>query len=139
MSAVTNNESIVRKALSLALAVAIQATGLSAPFVHAHPDEHETSHHAGRTVHSHWADHDQSHHSSDVPAFGTPDHDRAVFLNVFFAVAASTFSPPAVTSAVAQAPVPSERPAHRVVEIAHGHDPPFSSSLPSRAPPAFLF
>ena len=139
MSRVTNNEGTVRKVLALTLSVAVQAAGLGAPLVHAHPDEHATEHHTGRAVHTHWAGHSSSHHSSDGPAFGTADHDRAVFLHAFVAVAAPVFPAPAIAPGIIERPVPAERAAHRAVEIAHGHDPPFFRSLPARAPPAFLF
>jgi hypothetical protein len=37
-------------------------------------------------------------------------------------------------------PTPAETTMHRPVEVTHGHDPPYCTSLPSRAPPAsFLF
>jgi hypothetical protein len=128
----------VRKALAFALSLAIQAAGLRAPLVHAHPDEHETAHHAGRAVHSHWGGHAPSSHAPDGPAAGAPDHDRAVFVGAFAAVAVSAFPAPAVTSDVAVLPVPSEQAAHKSIAIAPGHDPPWSHSLPSRAPPACL-
>ena len=128
----------MRKALAVALACAIQAAGLSAPLLHAHPDEHASGHHDGRTVHSHWADHDHPSHSSGTPAFQSTDADRAVFLNAFVAVAASSISSPGVPPAVFELLVSSERAAHQVIEIAPGHDPPGAASLPSRAPPAFL-
>lgn len=136
MSRLTNNEGKVRKMLALALSVAVQAAALGAPFVHAHPDEHATGHHAGRAVHTHWAGH--SHHSPDGPVLGTADHDRAVFVNAFVAVAMSVFHVPMVAPDTIDLPVPAEREAHRAVDIAHGHDPPVFRSLPSRAPPAFL-
>ena len=138
MSSVTNNKDIVRRVLAVTLSVAIQAAGLSAPLVHAHPDDHATAHHAGREVHTHWAGHAQSHHSSDAPAIDSADRDRSVFLNAFVAVAVSAFPAPAVTPGIIEPPVPPVRGAHRTVDITHGHDPPCSLLLPSRAPPAYL-
>jgi hypothetical protein len=138
MSRVTNNEGIVRKVLAVTLSVAILAAGLSAPLVHAHPDDHATEHHQGRAVHTHWEGHAESHHSSDAPALETADHDRAIFLNAFVAVAVAAYPAAAVTPAVVELPVPIERAAHRSVDITHSHDPPFCRSVPSRAPPAFL-
>ena len=128
----------MRKVIAVALALAVQATAVSAPLVHAHPDEHATPHHAGRAVHTHWAGHGQSHHSSNAPAVGTADHDRAVFLNAFVAVAVSPVPAPGVTPAILDLPVPAERPAHRIFDTARSHDPPFFRSLSSRAPPVFL-
>lgn len=135
---VTNNESSVRRVVAIALALAVQGAALTSPLVHAHPDEHATGHHAGREVHTHWAGHDQSHHSPDAPAFDRADQDRAVFLNTFVAVAVPAFPAPVLTPAVIELPVPAERAAHQAIDITHGHDPPYSRSLPSRAPPAFL-
>lgn len=138
MTRVTNNDSIVRKVIAVALSLAVQAAALSAPLVHAHPDDHATEHHGGGAVHTHWAGHAESHHASDAPALGTADDDRAVFLNAFVAVTVSSLPAPGVTPDVLELPVPSERAAHPSVDIAHSHDPPFFSSLPSRAPPSFL-
>ena len=133
-----NNESTVRKVIALALALAVQAAALSAPLVHAHPDDHATEHHGAREVHTHWAGHAASHNSSDEPSLDAADHDRAVFLNAFLAVAASSFPAFGVTHAVFELPVPAERAAHQVIEVGRSHDPPSFRSLPSRAPPAFL-
>lgn len=128
----------MRKVIAVALSLAVQAAALSAPFVHAHPDDHATEHHGARAVHTHWAGHAQSHHSSDATALGTDDHDRAVFLNAFVSVAPSALPALGVTHGVFALPVPAERAAHRGVEITHSHDPPFFRSLSSRAPPALL-
>ena len=82
--------------------------------------------------------HTQSHHPSDAPALGTDDRDRAVFLNAFVAVASALPAGPGMTRGVFEFPVPGEKAAHRGIEGAHSHDPPFLTSLSSRAPPAFL-
>ena len=124
--------------VALTLSVAIQGAALSAPLVHAHPGAEATEHHSGRAVHTHWGGHAHEHSRSDDPAFRTADQDRAVFLNAFVAAAASVSSAIAVAPDLVEVPVPAERAAHRTVEITHGHDPPASRSLPSRAPPAFL-
>ena len=128
----------MRKVIALALSLAVQATALSAPLVHAHPDDHATEHHGSRTVHTHWAGHAQSHDTSDTPAFGTDDHDRAVFLNAFVAVAASSLPAQAIAPDAFELPVPAERPAHRILEVVRSHDPPSLRSVSSRAPPALL-
>jgi hypothetical protein len=122
---------------AVALAIAVQAAGLSAPLTHAHPDEHTTEHHGGRTVHSHWAGHAQSH-SSETLALEPTDHDRALFLNAFVAVATSSLSTPGLTHDSFELAVPPERAAHQVVETVRSHDPPSIASLSPRAPPAFL-
>jgi hypothetical protein len=124
--------------LAVALSVALQAAGLSAPLVHAHPDEHVTEHHSGRAVHTHWDGHTATHHTSDDPAVRAADHDRAVFFNAFVAVSVSTLPTQAVVPVVGQLPVPAERSAQSTIEITNGHDPPFYRSLSSRAPPTLL-
>jgi hypothetical protein len=139
MMAVTNNEGIVRRMIAVALALALQAAGLSAPLVHAHPDDHATPHHAGRAVHTHWAGHSHAaHHPTDEPAFSAPDDDRALFLNTFLAVAVSQMAVPVVAPAAFQLHVPTERAALGGVEVVRSHGPPSARSLPSRAPPTFL-
>jgi hypothetical protein len=128
----------VRKVLAIALSLAVQAAALSAPLVHAHPDDHATEHHGAGEVHSHWAGHSHEQDSSHSPALDAADHDRAVFLNAFVAVAASSFPAQAVTPVAFELPTPRERAPHRVIDIANGHDPPCLRSLSSRAPPSLL-
>jgi hypothetical protein len=124
--------------VAIALSLAIQAAALSAPLVHAHPDDHATEHHGGAEVHSHWGGHHHSQDPSHAPALDATDRDRAVFFSAFVAVAASLFPTQAVTLGVFELPAPPERGPHRVIEIANGHDPPCFRSLSSRAPPSFL-
>jgi hypothetical protein len=128
----------VRRVLAIALSLAVQAAALSAPLVHAHPDDHPTEHHDAGEVHGHWAAHTHHRGSSHSPALDEADHDRAVFLNAFVAVATSSFPAQAVTSGVFELAAPRERAPHRVLEIANGHDPPCRRSLSSRAPPSLL-
>jgi hypothetical protein len=138
MTTVANNEAIVRKVIAVTLALVVQGAALTAPLVHAHPDDHATAHHSGRSVHTHWGAHEHSPHSGDELAIAADDHDRAVFLNAFVAVAGTPLTPVAVAQQPFEFPVPSERPAHRSVQVVHSHDPPILGSLPSRAPPARL-
>lgn len=128
----------MRKLIALALSLAVEAAVLSAPLVHAHPDDHATEHHGARTVHTHWDGHAQSRHRSDAPALETTDHDRAVLVDAFVAVAASSLPAFGVSHAVFALPVPAERAAHPVIQIVRSHDPPSFRSLASRAPPALL-
>jgi hypothetical protein len=123
--------------LAVTLSLAFQAAVLSAPLVHAHPDDHPTDHHGGRAVHSHWAGHSRHHHSPATPGLESTDPDRAVFL-AFAAVPARSLPALGVTHGFFALQAPAERAAHRVVEFVHGHDPPSLRSLPPRAPPAFL-
>lgn len=131
----------MRKAVALALSLAVQAAALGAPLVHTHPDEHATAHHAGRSMHVHWSGHGQPHHHddhTDGPAFGIADEDRAVFVNVFVAVPVPLFSVPSPAPAVFTLAVPAERASERGLDVVRSHDPPSLHSLPSRAPPSFL-
>jgi hypothetical protein len=128
----------VRKVIAIALSLAVQAAALSAPLVHAHPDDQATEHHGAGEIHGHWAGHGHSHDPSQAPALDAADHDRAVFLNAFVAVAASPFPAQAVTLNAFELPAPRERAPHRVIDIANGHDPPCLLSLSSRAPPSVL-
>ena len=133
-----HHENVVPKVVAIALSLAVQGAALTAPFVHAHLDDHGTAHHAARTVHSHWGGHPHAAHHSDAPAIESGDQDRAVFINAFVAVTASVFSVPALVHGVFALPTPAEMAAHRGVEVVRSHDPPRLGNLPSRAPPAFL-
>ena len=132
----------VRKAIAVALSLAVQAALLAAPFVHAHPDDHRTTHHSGRAVHAHWASHAETAHPPDHDSHASTleagDHDRAVFLTLFVAVAAQHDAVPLAAQPMFDLPLPEARAPKRGVEVVRSHDPPFSTSLPSRAPPAFL-
>lgn len=138
MPRVTNNEDVVRRVVAVVLSLAVQAAAMGAPLVHAHPDEHATEHHAGRSLHTHWSGHDQAHHHSDTPAFTTADYDRAVFVNFFVAVAVAHIVAASAVPPVFLLAAPTERAAQRGLDVVRSHDPPHVRSLPSRAPPVFL-
>ena len=129
----------MRKAIALAVSLVLQVAAIGAPLVHSHPDEQATDHHRGASVHAHWAPHRSSHHQvpSD-PVLDHSDHDRAVYLRTFIAIAATSFSAPGVTQQVFDLPVSTERAAHHQIDVVRSHDPPALRSLPSRAPPFFL-
>lgn len=128
----------MRKVIAVALLVAVHGAALTAPFVHAHPDDHATAHHNGRSVHSHWAGHTHSTYAAHLPAFAPDDHDRATPLNSFVGVAVSAMGTPMVAPQLFALAAPAERRAHHPVNVVHSHDPPTAVSVPSRAPPAFL-
>jgi hypothetical protein len=135
----TKNKAVpVRKLIALALTLSVQAAALTGPLVHAHPDDSATEHHGGRTVHTHWASHAAHSHPAGSVAIGTADHDRAVFVNAFIAVAVLLIQIPDATTDAFELFVPAERAAHRGVEVVHSHDPPFIRTRSSRAPPPFL-
>ena len=137
--------SVIRRLTAVGLSVAIPLGALSAPLVHAHLDELDTDHHRAHEIHAH-----VTGHSSLPTALPTTlptttagphldDHDaeRAVSLQLFVAVAQTSFDVPAAVVASSQLGTPAEAPARHSLRIVHGHDPPFVGSLTSRAPPAF--
>lgn len=128
---------VTRTLTAVGLAVAIPLGALCAPLVHAHVDDHDADHHRTRTIHAHL-----SHHSSHSTAAGSRVHedeaDRAVSLQLFVAVAPASFDVPAAVVTSWDLGTPAESPARHSLRVVHGHDPPFLTSLPSRAPPAFL-
>ena len=130
---------VVRKVLAVALSVILPVAGVSAPFVHAHPDDHVTAHHDGQTVHAHLAGHHvHRHHSPTGHTVENHDHDRAVSVNAVVAVAVVAFSAPDFVATSLDLPIPTEQAAHRPVEIVHTHDPPAFRSRSPRAPPLSL-
>ncbi|MGH9240240.1 MAG: hypothetical protein ACRD3G_19520 [Vicinamibacterales bacterium] len=128
----------MRKALAVALSIAVQTAALGAPLVHVHPDDHPTAHHGGVAVHTHWSGHTHSSAPPDTPAIDAADHDRAVFTNTFVAVTTTALLKAAVTSPVFALPMAVEAPAHGRLDDTRSHDPPFIRSCSSRAPPFFL-
>jgi hypothetical protein len=116
----------------------VSATTVLALFVHAHPDDHESDHHAPHAIHAHLGGH--AHPGRPVPAHGAivdddDGRDRAVFLNTFVAEGTAALH---ITAAVPEAirlPRPIERPAQPSLLVVHGHDPPAVSLVPARAPP----
>ena len=73
------------------LVVAVQVAALLAPFVHAHPDDHDTDHHAAHAIHAHFSGHGQPSRLAHRGASSVDDndHDRAVFLQIFLGEAAA--------------------------------------------------
>jgi hypothetical protein len=126
----------LRRLLVVLLAAGLQVAAVNAPFVHAHPDHHDTDHHYGPVVHTHWTDHAAAH--SDSPILSSQEPDRAVFLNLFVAVPMPSLAVPAIAHAVFLIVVPRERHAQVTVLTTHSHDPPHSDSLSPRAPPFLL-
>jgi hypothetical protein len=132
---------VIRRGLACVLTLAVQAAATMAPFAHAHLDDHATDHHGGaRAIHSHFGQH--HHHDAHRlppthgPAIEDPDDDTPVVFPLFVAVGGQSFEVrPAALTFVAL-PAPMESPAHRSVQVVHGHDPPSVLSRPSRAPPA---
>jgi len=129
---------VIRRLVAAGLSVAIPVAALCAPFVHAHPDDHDTDHHRARSIHAHFSSHDSESVSNVGARIGDDDHDRAVFLQVFVAVAAPSFDVSFTIASVFELVAPPEVPAHVWVDAVYGHDPPTVASLVPRAPPAYL-
>jgi hypothetical protein len=128
------NHGVIRRLVTFALAVAVQAGAVYAPFLHAHVDEDHDDHHS-TSVHAHFSGHTPSHALHHGMAVDDLDHDRAVYLQMFVAVQATAFEIPAVAPAPFDLTALPERPAHVTVEVTHGHDPPLVAALDSRPPP----
>src|SRR5688572_32002807 len=128
---------VIRTLTAVGLSVAIPLGALCAPLVHAHVDDHDADHHRTHKIHAH-----VSHHSSHSTAAESRVHDdeadRAVSLQLFVAVAPASFDVPAAVVTSWDLGALAESPARHSLRVVHGHDPPFLTSLPSRAPPAFL-
>ena len=133
--------SVIRTLTAVGLSVTIPLGALSAPLVHAHLDELDTDHHRAHEIHAHVTGHSSLPTALPTTTEGLrlDDHDaeRAVSLQLFVAVAQTSFDVPAAVVASSQLGTPAEAPARHSLRIVHGHDPPFVGSLTSRAPPAF--
>jgi len=124
-----------RSLLAGILALCVPIGAMCAPFLHAHVDE-DADHHHPASVHAHLSGHTPSHAAHHGVSLEAPDHDRAIYLQVYVAVQPTSFdvldaTPPAFVLAA-----PPERPAHVTVAVTHGHDPPLVAALDSRPPPA---
>jgi hypothetical protein len=121
------------------LVLAVPVGAVLALFVHAHPDQHDTDHHEGRSIHAHVAGHahPSQHVHADGPAIGheDDDHDGAVLLDMFIAEAPAVSAIAGAIPDGIELPAPERLAAH-ALHVVHGHDPPALTSLPARAPPA---
>ena len=132
---VANNDAVIRKLCAAGLAVAIPLATLGTPPVHVHMGDGAARH----VVHAHFS----SHHASPTPTnrpglYRAKGQGDTLFLQLFVAMAAHTFSAPFVVASPIELSRPSDMGANRHVEGGRGHDPPTLVSLPSRAPPALL-
>jgi hypothetical protein len=132
-----------RTVTAVGLSLAIPLGALTAPLVHAHPDEHSTDHHHTHEIHAHFGGHSshQASHDGVVPhGARLVDHeaDRSVSLQLFVAVAQASFDVPAAAVTSCYLGSLAEAAAHDPLRVVHGHDPPCISSTGSRAPPALL-
>jgi hypothetical protein len=130
---------VLRRAVAVALSIAVQVSAVTLPFLHAHTDDHASPHHDAHAVHSHFAEHEARHaHSSETAIDHDDDDDQAVYLQLFVAVGAQAAPVGAPALAVFELATPAEQPLHSPVLVVHGHDPPLSDSLSPRAPPSSL-
>ena len=129
---------VIRRLVAAALVIAVQVGAICAPLVHAHPADRASDHHDGREVHAHLTPHGPAVLPPNGAAIDHEDDDRAVFLQSFVAVAITALDTPAAPCAGFALVSPAESAPHESLHVAHGHDPPYSRSRPSRAPPAFL-
>jgi hypothetical protein len=125
--------------VALGLVITVQVAAITAPFLHAHVDDHPNDHHhRAHEVHAHLAPHAPGHLPSTTTHVDGDEAERPLFLQVFLAVAAHAFDTPYVLSVSFEPPLPAERAARRPVHVVHGHDPPALTSISPRAPPPFL-
>jgi hypothetical protein len=106
-----HNRHVIRRALAFGVAVAVQASAVYAPFVHAHVDEDADHHDHPTSVHAHFSGHAPSHAAHNGVTLDEPDHDRAIYLQVFVAVNPVPFEIPAVAPSPFDLTAPAERPA----------------------------
>jgi hypothetical protein len=133
-----DNGGVIRRLISLGLALAVPAGAMCAPFLHAHIAEDHDGHHATE-VHSHFSSHAPLPRMHDGIAVEDADHDAALYLQIFVAVEATPFAIPDIAVATFTLTLPAERAPRTSVLVAHGHDPPLVQALNSRPPPlAFL-
>ena len=129
----------MRRFLAVGLCASLVVASVAAPLTHFHNDDHETDHHAAQSVHAHFSSHHAqpaAGHDPGRPEIEAAEHERALYLQFFVAVAASTMTVPVAVVTSTLLVAPAEAPAHRSVHIVHGHDPPVFGPRPSRAPPA---
>ena len=128
---------MIRTLTAVGLSVAIPLGALSAPLVHAHPDQHDSDHHRAHEIHAHVSGHASLPTFPDGARLDDHEAERAVSLQLFVAVAQTSFDVPPAAITTWKLGTPAETPAPYSLLIVHGHDPPFIGSLGSRAPPAF--
>jgi hypothetical protein len=130
---------VFRSVVVVALSVALQLAALSAPLVHAHPDEHATEHHGAHEIHAHFSHHAATSSTSDASAIDhDEDSDRAVYLRVFVGVPAASFEIAAAVPETFAIAAPVETPSLQPLFGTHAHDPPLARSTSPRAPPSCL-
>lgn len=142
VTGLTKNDRMRQTLTAVGLVLAVPLGAISAPFVHVHLRGSGADHHHARQIHAHIDGHAPFHVAREGvghngPAVGDHERERGITLQWFVAVSQALFDvPPALVTSVALE-VPAESAGHYPVRVVHGHDPPFVSSLGSRAPPPF--
>jgi hypothetical protein len=133
---------VSRKCVAGLLVSALPVAALLGLVLHAHPDDHNTDHHAAHVIHAHFGGHEQGHHEArrdGHPVYDdADDHDRAVYFESFVGEATASFVIAAAVPLEIDIPTPEVQAAQPPVQVVHGHDPPLCSQLAPRAPPSFL-
>lgn len=142
---VRSNESMLssvrRRVVAGVLIVVVPAAAVLTLFVHSHPDDHDTDHHAARAIHAHLGGH--AHPATHERGHGPlvtdddDDHDRAAYLSAFIGEAIARFPVPALILHTVDPAALTERRAQSPVQVVHGHDPPALAARSGRAPPQF--
>ena len=129
----------MRQIVAGLLAIAVQASAVTAPMVHVHLDDHDSDHHHAREMHSHLAGH--ARHVAPLPATHGPsliddDDERVLAVSGFVATSAEVFPGVAATPIETAVVVFEDVTVSRIPHVSHGHDPPERTATPSRAPPS---
>ena len=132
---------MVRQIVAGFLAIAVQASAVTAPMVHVHLDDHDSDHHHAREMHSHLAGHPR--HAAPLlnthgPSLIDDDEDeRVLAVSGFVATSADVFPGVAATPVETAVLIFEDVAVSRIPHVSHGHDPPELAATPSRAPPSF--
>ena len=135
---VANNPRVVRRLAASALIVLLPFGAAVTPFVHAHEDDHHSSHHDGRQIHAHLSSHSapaRDHHGTSLTE---DDAETARDVPLFVAVETVTFTIPLLVPARMELAAPAARVVSSRPRVAHAHDPPERSPLGPRPPPSCL-
>ena len=133
-------KAVVRRLTAAALTLALQAGAWTAPWVHAHLDEHDADHHQGRVIHAHlpeesWDARHRPSLESNVAEAHAADDGTSIDLQVFVAVQSPPQTAPGLSAPGFELPTPPVHAAKVSVPAEGGHDPPTRTSISSRAPP----
>jgi hypothetical protein len=128
---------VLRRLTAASLVVLVEFGVLSSPLQHLHLDAQQTEHHQGQALHAHLSGHLAARPRTSGPIADHQERDgRTIAAPIFVCGAAQPFSLAAVPSPQFAFLAPAVRACGRAPRRVYGHDPPFLSRGPSRAPPA---